>query len=856
MQEDASRAAVKWASAGCSVIPIRADGTKRPVAEWKTNQQVATGAIPLAEHFKEYPAHGIGIVCGKVSKNLEMLELEGRATSEDVLLAICDKTEELGVGEVWNSFVTDGYAELTPSGGLHLLYRIVGHDVPGNEKVARRPATPEELAEKPLDKIKVLAETRGEGGYVIVAPTGGTVHPTGYAWEVESGEIGKIPTVTWEERCLLHQAVHDVLDEMPEEAARERPNTQRQRDLRPGDGRVDRTSRPGDAYNERADWADILEPHGWTVHHMGGGTTYWTRPGKSRRDGHSATTGHAGTGAEDRLYVMSSATEFATDEPMSKFYVYAHYEHGGNFANATKALAAQGYGDRQTKPLSNVDRSLKMPPPKDADSAPEAAERSFYDNTHVGNAERMFDSYGHNFRYVPETKQWMHWDEQKWALDHGLTKVTGACIDMTRDIRSEAAQSEDKSQWKWFHTSQMDSGIKGTISQLSRMEGVAARPEAFDNTPGLLNLPNGVYDLDNHVLLPADRKYMMTQMFGTPFDPSASCPQFEQLIATLIPDSDLRGFVQRAVGYSLLGRPDQRAMFITHGPKRTGKSQFHNILSLLFGDYAGTAQAGSFHRVERRGDAASPGLHALRNKRFVTTSEESEHAVLDTESLKRLTGNEAITTRALYQDGQQWRPQMVLWMATNPLPQLNSDDDAIWDRIKPIPFTTKFSARGEDGTIKETPGIAEKIFAEEAAGIFNWALAGLRMFQECGGLDQPEQIEQGVADYRHETDPVSQYWTQMADTGQISTDSASRVEFQVLYESYVNWCVNSREHPLSSRRFGRRIRAVTGIGDFVRSNGKYYVPGCKWTPTGGWIAGLPGAAIGSRGWSYDVDQVE
>jgi hypothetical protein len=53
-------------------------------------------------------------------------------------------------------------------------------------------------------------------------------------------------------------------------------------------------TRPGDDFNERADWvADILGPHGWRVHHESNGTLYVTRPRKSMRDGHSATIGHS-----------------------------------------------------------------------------------------------------------------------------------------------------------------------------------------------------------------------------------------------------------------------------------------------------------------------------------------------------------------------------------------------------------------------------------------------------------------------------------------------------------------------------------------------------------------------------------
>ena len=62
------------------------------------------------------------------------------------------------------------------------------------------PATAAELAANPTDRIKVLAETRGEGGFVVLAPSGGRTHPSGKPWQVVSGGPDTIATVTVEER--------------------------------------------------------------------------------------------------------------------------------------------------------------------------------------------------------------------------------------------------------------------------------------------------------------------------------------------------------------------------------------------------------------------------------------------------------------------------------------------------------------------------------------------------------------------------------------------------------------------------------------------------------------------------------
>jgi len=339
-----AEAALTWHDAGCSIIPIRADGTKKPAFEWK--QFMGTPAMrSQAEHWFTHNSQlGIGIVCGAVSGGLEMLELEGRAASGTDIDKIMSECENRGVISLLTSLMTDGYAEWTPSGGLHFLYRISDHEVPGNTKVARRLATPEELIDKPGDKIKVLAETRGEGGYLVVAPSGGTVHATGDSWSVAAGHLGVIPTISWDERCKLHEAIHAALDEMP--AAPAAPVRPKLSTLLPAT-----SDRPGDDFVIRGNWYDILLPHGWQVHHVAGGTTYWTRPGKETRDGHSATTGRSADG--DRLYVFSSATAFEPEMPYNKFAAYALLEHNSDYAAAARALGAMGFGKRAT-PTSSM----------------------------------------------------------------------------------------------------------------------------------------------------------------------------------------------------------------------------------------------------------------------------------------------------------------------------------------------------------------------------------------------------------------------------------------------------------------------------------------------------------------------
>ncbi len=359
---DILAAALELHAAGLSVVPVASDGSKRPAIDWKANTSARADDRTVGTWFNGTSDHGVGVVCGAVSGNLEMLELEGRAAHH--LPDLQSLAVDSGLGDLWAT-VTAGWVELSPSGGIHFHYRVDGA-VAGNTKLARRPSTDAELfewGERELEKAadiqdadlrrargirirnttaaqvpQVLAETRGEGGFVVVAPTPGTHHPTGRPWARLRGGPATLPTLTTEQRDAIHALVR-TLDEMPPPAAPATPPRAPQE-------RADGSLQPGDDYEARTDWADILVPHGWVHVTTRGRTRYWRRPGKN--DGFSATTGHADD--RDRLYVFTSSTEFEAEHPYTKFGAYALLEHAGDHTAAARELGRTGFGETPRHP--------------------------------------------------------------------------------------------------------------------------------------------------------------------------------------------------------------------------------------------------------------------------------------------------------------------------------------------------------------------------------------------------------------------------------------------------------------------------------------------------------------------------
>jgi hypothetical protein len=339
------------------VFPPKEDGTKAPLGEWKEYQARRSSRDEvLAWYGADGPPRrsGFGALCGRVSGNLEVLEFDAGGEVYERLRA---RARALGLADLVER-VEAGYLERSPTGGIHWPYRC--EVVSGNTKLAMRYKRPDEFDGQDAERVreaeakgrqhrptKTLIETRGEGGFIVLAPSNGKVHPSGKCYELLRGGFATIAVITAEERELLWNLARsfDATEPAPADPAEERatkPKPEDWPDLVP----------PWDDYNARARWEDLLP--GWSLAFREGETEYWRRPGKGI--GHSATINRGGS---DRLFVFSTSTEFEALKPYTKFAAYARVEHGGDFKAATRALSEAGFGQYKTWVKANGEWSLE-----------------------------------------------------------------------------------------------------------------------------------------------------------------------------------------------------------------------------------------------------------------------------------------------------------------------------------------------------------------------------------------------------------------------------------------------------------------------------------------------------------------
>ena len=315
--------------AGLCVLPPTGKGSKKdpkaPLGEWKQYQTEPT-SLDQVESWYSNGRTTLGCVTGKVSGNLEVLDFDNRETYE----LFVARASEVGLAELVVR-VEAGYCEDTPN-GVHWLWRC--DPVEGGKKLAGRPM--------PDGKVKTLIETKGEGGFIILAPTTG-LHDNGRSYVLRSGGFATIATISPEEREeLLDLALSfDQVGDAYEPPAAEAPQNVRGQIIARDTGGATWDLKPIDDFKERASWSEILEPAGWSRVYEREGETFWRRPGKNQ--GVSATSGIRPCGA-DLLYVFTTSSQLVSRKPLNKFDAFAKLFHNGETLDAVEDLKARGYG--------------------------------------------------------------------------------------------------------------------------------------------------------------------------------------------------------------------------------------------------------------------------------------------------------------------------------------------------------------------------------------------------------------------------------------------------------------------------------------------------------------------------------
>jgi len=539
--------------------------------------------------------------------------------------------------------------------------------------------------------------------------------------------------------------------------------------------------KPGDDFNARAQWPDILIPHGWQLSDKLGEFDLWRRPGKS--EGHSARTGVGDKG--DRFYCWSSSVPAAiSGKLLTKFALYAILNHNGDYSEAARELRRQGYGT-----TSAIVQQIN-------EGHPEIDQTEFH-LTDLGNARRLVHLFGSNIRYCHLWSKWLVWDGKRWIQDDGgaaIRRIAHLTVDAIRDQALATNDTERRKELgKWAFGCETRNRIENMVAMAQTLEGIPVNPASFDSDPWTLNVLNGTVDLRTGELRPHRRDDMSTMLIEINYDENAPCPEWEKFIAwATVGRLDLADFLWRWFGYSCTGSTREQKFVFAHGMNgKNGKSTSVNTVARILGPYAKTTDVETL-TLKAGEAAASNSLAALKGARMVVTTETTDGKRLNESLIKSLTGEDVITARFLYQEYFEFLPAFKITMFGNHKPSIRGTDDAIWRRVRMVPFDNCVADADVD------KGLKDRLW-EEREGILAWLVSGAVAWHTTG-LTTPAVVTQATDAYRSESDALGAFLEEC--TGVCSGSSCRATK---LYERYSQWCKSRNEYALTQTRFGRAM---------------------------------------------------
>jgi len=468
-------------------------------------------------------------------------------------------------------------------------------------------------------------------------------------------------------------------------------------------------------------------------------------------------------------------------------------------------------GESVSSAFSN--NNIDVPKDPDAVSEAEGGTPGRRTLTDTGNGRRLVDAFGSAIRYTPGLG-WFNWDGTYWKPDVEELETRELAKRMATIIAAEVVNYEDTEKQsevvKWAQQAKSNSRLAGSIESATSDPRIVVGVETWDADAYLFGVANGVIDLRTGNLLKGRPDLHITRRAPVAYTPGLRNVRWEQFVDFATGgDKELQEWIQKAAGYSLTGLRTHDVMFLVYGPPGSGKNTFVEALVKAMGTQQYAWPLDSSILAQNDGMSSSTDLYhwaELRGRRMVWVDELPENERMKENAVKKLTGSSEISARSPGEKPFTFQSQAKLWVTTNHRPIIN--DDAMWRRIRPIPWSH----------VPESPDPDLKAYLFDAEGglpaILSWAVEGAIKLLGSSARDNLgwcTAVKEAAEVYRKNEDRIGMFLNE-------ETREADGAALQVksLYAVYRIWSDERGERPMTQIAFQRKLSdrgtAILGTG--------------------------------------------
>jgi P4 family phage/plasmid primase-like protien len=375
---------------------------------------------------------------------------------------------------------------------------------------------------------------------------------------------------------------------------------------------------------------------------------------------------------------------------------------------------------------------------------------------------------------------------------------------------------------------------------------------------------NGVLDIDTREFHPHGAQWFARRKISTDYMPGAECPQFIKLLHSMFslhasPELAVemyREWLGSALAIPRLTREQRKALLVV-GKSRSGKTELSSCARALIGEPVASPSVSEISETF--------GMQNFIGKSaWIRDDAINEGDRLDPQRFKIIVTGEPIAIRRMAQHALETRLQIPVLLTANSLPRARDASDAVYNRSIVLKLDRVIGEK-EAVEMRAALGvpaglsIGAHIMEQEASGVLNWALEGLRRLLERGSFDVPDSVSEDIREFKEGNNPVAEF----ARTA-ITKSANSMVERADVLCAYHGWLreEEGEEARASGARwfFPKLRQALDSIGD--HRNGKRaarFLTGVALTDEGlrHWHSHRTGQQLkgGSAGFSVSTDDV-
>jgi P4 family phage/plasmid primase-like protien len=259
----------------------------------------------------------------------------------------------------------------------------------------------------------------------------------------------------------------------------------------------------------------------------------------------------------------------------------------------------------------------------------------------------------------------------------------------------------------------------------------------------------------------------------------------EDFILKVLPKDDVRDYTLRFLSSCLSGEIREEKFYFWTGSGSNGKSKITDLINYTLGDYSKTMDVAFLTTKRGSSSSASPELEAIRYARFVSMSEPEKDDQIYVGKLKQITGGDTMTSRGLFKNTTEFKPQFKLMLMCNDLPKLAGNDGGVARRIEVVDFISKFTNNPKPSTHNPNQFMADLQLGEKLKQwniLFMIKLLDYYKLYDKEGTKSPESVTAATSVYITENDTI-QKWI-----AEDLSDSDNVTPLDDLMDCLKDWC--------------------------------------------------------------------